>query len=79
MANAGPGTNGSQFFITHVATPHLDMKHTVFGAVLGDADMEVVNCIRQGDKITAIEISGDSAALLEQQSDRIAAWNTTLG
>ncbi len=79
MANAGPGTNGSQFFITHVATPWLDMKHTVFGAVLGDADMEVVNSIRQGDKITAIEISGDSDALLEQQSSRIAEWNQALG
>jgi peptidyl-prolyl cis-trans isomerase B (cyclophilin B) len=50
MANSGPNSNGSQFFITHVATPWLDGKHSVFGKVLGDGQ-KVVNAIKQGDKI----------------------------
>ena len=54
MANAGPGTNGSQFFITHAAQPHLDGRHTVFGRVV--EGMSVVNSIRQGDKIDSISI-----------------------
>jgi len=61
MANAGPGTNGSQFFITHVATPWLDGKHTVFGRVV--SGQEVVNAIQAGDKIEKLEIIriGDQA------------------
>ncbi len=54
MANAGPNTNGSQFFITHSPQPHLDGRHTVFGKVIAGAD--VVDSVRQNDKIETIEI-----------------------
>lgn len=56
MANAGPGTNGSQFFITHIATDWLDGNHTVFGKVNTDADQEVVNKIEMGDQIFSVSI-----------------------
>ncbi len=77
MANSGPGTNGSQFFITHVATTWLDGKHTVFGSVIDEGDQQVVNSIAVGDTIEAIEISGEDE-LVQNQADRIAAWNECL-
>lgn len=78
MANAGPGTNGSQFFVTHVPTPWLDGKHTIFGEVLGEEDQAVVNAIRQGDKIISARLTGDAALATAGQEDRIAEWNAAL-
>ncbi len=78
MANAGPGTNGSQFFITHVATPWLDGKHTVFGKVDSDADQDVVNAIAGRDGLVKVTIEGDTAALMDQMKDKVEAWNKTL-
>jgi peptidyl-prolyl cis-trans isomerase B (cyclophilin B) len=76
MANAGPNTNGSQFFITHNATPHLDGRHAVFGEVTQGQD--VVNKVKQGDKIKSITIHDDIAPLLEKEKDNVEHWNSIL-
>ena len=77
MANAGPGTNGSQFFITHVPTDWLNGKHTVFGKVT--EGQSVVDSIEQGDTISGITNEDNADDLFTEQADRIAAWNKALG
>ena len=76
MANAGPNTNGSQFFITHVPCGWLDGKHTVFGKVVEGLD--VVDAVKQGDKIKSVKIEGDAAVVLAAKADRVAEWNKHL-
>lgn len=78
MANSGPNTNGSQFFITHIPTAWLDGKHTVFGEVAGDADMEVVNAIKGGDALERVDIEGDTSAILEGAKADLEQWNKKL-
>ena len=78
MANAGPGTNGSQFFITHIETPWLDGKHTVFGKIVADSDMEIVNAISGNDKLVKVTIEGDVADLFSAKADDIKSWNESI-
>ncbi len=72
MANAWPGTNGSQFFITHTETSRLDGKHSVFGKVESDADQEIVNSINESDSIIWITIENDTSELFEKNAEFLA-------
>ena len=76
MANAGPRTNGSQFFITHVPTPHLNGRHSVFGEVT--VGQEVVDAIVQGDEMKSIEILDSTEELFADQKQQIDGWNLKL-
>lgn len=76
MANSGPATNGSQFFVTHKETPWLDGKHTVFGRV--EKGQDVVNAIAQNDAIRTIRIEGDTKAVFEKAKAELDEWNKTL-
>ena len=76
MANSGPGTDGSQFFITHLATAHLNGKHSVFGKVIDG--LPVVQALRRKDTIVSIRIEGDYSALLERKASQLADWNAVL-
>lgn len=76
MANAGPDTNGSQFFITHLATPHLNGLHTVFGKV--HSGRQLIRQIKIGDTINSITIEGNVQNFLDRHADRLYQWNVIL-
>lgn len=76
MANSGPGTDGSQFFLTHLATPHLNGLHSVFGVV--SEGLPVVHLLRKGDIINSIAIEGDLSSLFEKRKEKLEAWNEVL-
>ncbi len=79
MANAGPGTNGSQFFITTVPTEWLNGNHTIFGETVSDADIEVVKLLSNNDVMEKVEIEGDVNKILDTYKDRVDEWNKVLG
>ena len=78
MANAGPGTNGSQFFITTVPTEWLNGNHTIFGEVVSDDDLKVVKKLSNGDVMKKVVVEGDVDAFLKTQKNRVYSWNKTL-
>lgn len=78
MANAGPGTNGSQFFVTTVPTEWLNGNHTIFGEVVSDDDLKVVKKLSNGDVMKKVVVEGDVDAFLKTQKNRVDSWNKTL-
>ena len=78
MANAGPGTNGSQFFITTVPTEWLNGNHTIFGEVVSEDDLKVVKKLSNGDVMKKVVVEGDVDAFLKTQKNRVDSWNKTL-
>lgn len=76
MANSGPNTNGSQFFITHKPTPHLDGDHAVFGEVT--EGQEIVDSITEGDEIETVEIHDDPDPLFDREEEVIEEWDQML-
>ncbi|RRD39065.1 peptidylprolyl isomerase [Leptotrichia sp. OH3620_COT-345] len=79
MANAGPGTNGSQFFITTVPTEWLNGNHTIFGEVVSDKDLQVVKSLTNGDIMETVTISGEGIEeFLKKHKNRIDEWNKVL-
>ena len=78
MANAGPGTNGSQFFITTVPTEWLNGNHTIFGEVVSDDDLKVVKKLTNGDIMKKVVVEGDVDSFLKTQKNRVDSWNKTL-
>ena len=76
MANSGPGTDGSQFFLTHLATPHLDGLHSVFGKDING--QSVIYDIRRRDVINSISIQGDPTNLFKRKAEDLETWNNTL-
>ena len=79
MVNAGPRTNGSQFFITTVPTEWLNGNHTIFGEVVSDADLDIVKALTRNDVMEKVTVEGDDIEkLLEENKDRVAEWNEIL-
>ena len=78
MANAGPGTNGSQFFITTVPTEWLNGNHTIFGEVVSNDDLKVVKKLSNGDVMKKVVVEGDVDTFLKTQKNRVDSWNKIL-
>lgn len=78
MANAGPNTNGSQFFITTVITEWLNNNHTIFGEVVSESDLEIVKSLKNNDKIEKIEIIDLDKEFLDKHKDILEKFNSVL-